>query len=261
MNKEAMEEAWQGSDQGMQAVFWTRGGPATSPGAASLMWLGDQLPTWDQHDGLKTVLRATLSLGLSGFSLTHSDIGGFDIIRVRLGPLTVVDYNRTEELLQRWVELSAFLDAIMRTHPGSSPNATLQIYSTLTLLRHFSRFTKIHAALGEYKGQLMEEAHATGWPLARHTGLHYPSAPGIWNQTSQFLLGRDFLAAPVLDEASTVKGLYLPPEDEWIDVWSGKAVPTRGFVTVHAPVGRPPLFLRGGACHAAAAAAAVIRAL
>lgn len=53
---------------------------------------------------------AALSLGLSGFGLSHSDIGGYTTLN---GILT-----RSEELLLRWAEYSVFTP-LMRTHEGS----------------------------------------------------------------------------------------------------------------------------------------------
>lgn len=58
-------------------VYFMRSGNARSPLATRLFWLGDQMVTWDAHDGLATVVMGMLSQGLSGYSMTHSDIGGY----------------------------------------------------------------------------------------------------------------------------------------------------------------------------------------
>ena len=76
-----------------------------------LYWLGDQLVSWDNFDGLKTVLNGFLSSGISGHSLTHSDIGGYTQV-----PFIHI---RSKELLLRWIEISTFGSAIFRTHIGS----------------------------------------------------------------------------------------------------------------------------------------------
>jgi alpha-glucosidase (family GH31 glycosyl hydrolase) len=74
VNRQAIEEAGRGSD----AVFFSRSGYTRSPGISTLFWLGDQLQTWDKHDGMKSAITGSLSGGISGFSLVHSDTGGFD---------------------------------------------------------------------------------------------------------------------------------------------------------------------------------------
>ena len=104
-----------------EVVFFARSAWTRSPGIAPLFWQGDQLTTWDQFDGLRTVLLGTLSGGLSGRSLSHSDVGGYTMVdesvTIAGHPLGVY-YVRDAELLQRWTELSALADALLRTHPG-----------------------------------------------------------------------------------------------------------------------------------------------
>jgi alpha-glucosidase len=61
-----------------------------------------------------------LNGGLSGFSLGHSDIGGYTSMNETFDGLNFAIY-RTKDLLMRWIELSTFSDAIMRTHPSNKP--------------------------------------------------------------------------------------------------------------------------------------------
>lgn len=46
--------------------------------------------TWDEHDGLTTIIIGLLSSGLSGYSLQHSDIGGYTAIDLKI--LKLVQY-------------------------------------------------------------------------------------------------------------------------------------------------------------------------
>ncbi len=59
-----------------------------------------------------------LNSGLSGFGLNHSDIGGYTAVDIVL----VEQFLRKKELLLRWIEMSAFSDPIMRSHPSSAPD-------------------------------------------------------------------------------------------------------------------------------------------
>lgn len=61
-----------------------RSGSVFSPGVTSLFWLGDQLVSWDQYDGLGSCIIGLLSSGMVGFTLTHSDIGGYTALKVSL---------------------------------------------------------------------------------------------------------------------------------------------------------------------------------
>ena len=72
-----------------------RAGTAKSPAQTSLLWMGDQLPTYDSLDGMQSALIGQLNSGLSGFSLSHSDIGGYTNLRSVNG----TDYVRTEVLI------------------------------------------------------------------------------------------------------------------------------------------------------------------
>ncbi len=63
-----------------EVVYFMRSGNVHSPRVTPLFWLGDQLVTWDTDDGLATAIIGMLSEGLSGYSMTHSDIGGYTAI-------------------------------------------------------------------------------------------------------------------------------------------------------------------------------------
>ena len=79
VNREAIREAGREND----LVFFNRSGYTRSPGESTLFWLGDQLVSWDEHDGIKSAVTGLLSSGLSGYSLQHSDIGGYTAIIAR----------------------------------------------------------------------------------------------------------------------------------------------------------------------------------
>lgn len=49
--------------------------------------------------------------------MSHSDIGGY----TNLKNVNETDYVRTEFLLIRWIEMAAFSDIIMRSHPSNMP--------------------------------------------------------------------------------------------------------------------------------------------
>ena len=97
-----------------------RSGSTLSPKYTDLFWMGDQLPTYDKYDGLQSALIGLLNGGLSGFSLGHSDIGGYTSINETYLGANYKVY-RNKELLMRWIEMSAYSDIIMRTHPSNKP--------------------------------------------------------------------------------------------------------------------------------------------
>ncbi|HEX2729589.1 MAG TPA: TIM-barrel domain-containing protein, partial [Rubrobacteraceae bacterium] len=238
VNREAIRE----SGRGEEIVFFNRSGFARSPGKSTLFWAGDQLVSWDGRDGMKSALTGMLSSGFSGFSLQHSDIGGYTTID---NPL--LKYHRSEELLERWTELAAFT-VVFRTHEGNRPELNHQFYSDDESLEHFSRFANVYAAWEPYRKELVQEAAETGLPVIRHPFIHYPRDQEVLELEYQFMVGRDIMVAPVLDPGEETAELYLPA-GRWIHLWSGRRYgsPERGGrLTVDSPTGEPAVFFREG---------------
>lgn len=237
LNREAIDDTGHGED----FAFFTRSSYRSSPQYTTLCWLGDQLVTWDAHDGIKTAVTGLLSSGLSGFSFNHSDIGGYTTLTTPF-----LNYQRSKELLLRWTELNAFT-VVFRTHEGNKPEANVQFYSDEETMAHFSRFAKVYKAWEFYRKQLVQEAASTGLPVVRHLFIHYPLDPNTYTLSyQQFLVGSDLMIVPVLDPGRAAVDAYFP-EGQWTHVWSGTTYgdPTKGVrETVDAPLGKPAVFYR-----------------
>ncbi len=193
--------------------------------------------------------------GFSGLALNHSDIGGYtSLSKWGLG------YSREQELLLRWMEASAFTTAF-RTHEGNQPGENAQFYSNSTTLDAFSKFAKVYAALGFYRAQLFKEASEKGYPVVRHLVLEFQNDNDVAELTDQFMLGDEFLVAPIINKNRRWKKVYFP-EGTWINVWTGKKYGDQGnntnpwwswmnratgrYAWVPAPLGQPPVFYRQG---------------
>ncbi|HVL19622.1 MAG TPA: alpha-glucosidase, partial [Amaricoccus sp.] len=242
VSREAIEEAGRGDD----ITFFDRSGFTMSPGIATLFWLGDQMQTWDAFDGIKTAVVGLLSGGVSGFSLNHSDTGGYVALRVSIEGRNLSLIARTPELLMRWMELNAFT-AVFRTHEGLDPAASAQFDSDPATLAHLKRFAGVYRGLAAYRKGLVADAAASGHPVVRHPFLHYPNDRSTTALRYQFLLGPDLLVAPVLDRGAETVDVYFPEGDTWTGLWSGAPAGKPGeWVPVPAPLGEPAVFLRDG---------------
>jgi alpha-glucosidase (family GH31 glycosyl hydrolase) len=238
LNRQAIREAGRGDD----VVFFNRSGYLRSPEYSTLFWLGDQLVSWDEHDGIKSAVTGLLSSGLSGYAFEHTDIGGYTAID---NPL--LKYHRSRELLVRWTELGAFT-AVFRTHEGNRPGVNHQSYSDGETLRHFARLAEVYAAWKPYRMKLVEEAAETGLPVVRHPFVHYPYDPEVYGLDYQFMVGSEFMVAPVLDPGEDAVGIYLPA-GRWVHLWSGKEYGSADegvHRTVPAPIGEPAVFYKEG---------------
>ena len=234
LNREVVDEARD------ELVFFNRAAYSTSPESATLFWEGDQLVSWSEFDGLKSAVTGLNTGGLSGMVYNHSDIGGYTTIT---SPIR--NYHRSRELLYRWMELNAFT-LIFRTHEGNQPDKNVQFYTDAETLDTFAYWSQVFAALFEYRQSLVAEAAQSGLPVVRHPFIQYPDDPETWKITYQeFLLGADFLIAPVTDEGATTVSVYLP-HGEWIHVWSGKTYNGGQTVSIPAPLGQPGVFYLKG---------------
>lgn len=243
LNREVVEEEGRLRD----VVFFARSGFTQSPRHATLFWLGDQLTSWTQEDGIKSALVGLLSSGFSGFSLNHSDIGGYTATTMPKVPfrLPLIGFVRSKELLGRWIEMNAFT-AVFRTHEGNQPDRHHQIDGDAETLAHFARFSRIFAALHDYRRRLFIEAERTGLPVVRHPWLHFPNDATAAEVELQFMLGPDFMIAPVLEAKREQVAVYLPA-GQWVHLWSQQKFGQDGqgqWVTVPAPMGFPGVFYR-----------------
>ncbi len=239
LNRELLQEVGREED----VVFFMRSGFTRSPGYSTLFWLGDQLVSWDESDGLKSAVTGLLTGGLSGYSLNHSDIGGYTTID---NPLQ--NYHRSPELLRRWTELAAFTP-VFRTHEGNIPERNAQVYSDEESLEHFARMAKVYRAWEPYRRQLVDEAARTGHPVVRHLFLHHPEDETVRRlRHEEFLVGSELLVTPVLDPGVEEVRVYLPA-GQWVHIWSDQEYgdERRGtWVTVEAPMGWPAVFHKKG---------------
>ena len=239
LNREVVDA----SERSDELLFFSRAGYTGSPRYTTLFWLGDQMVSWDEHDGIKTAVTGLLSSGLSGMSLNHSDVGGYTTLTH-----PVLDVHRDHELLLRWIELNAFT-AVFRSHEGNQPAANVQVTHDDTTLGHFARFARVYRAWGAYRRELVNEAAEHGLPVVRHPWIHYSDDPEVQRLSyQQFLVGEAMLVAPVLDPGRTQVEVYLP-RGRWRHLWSGDLYDTHQsgrWIEVAAPLGEPGVFLLEG---------------
>ena len=222
------------------ALFFMRAGFSGVSRYCPLLWAGDQSVDFTRHDGIGTVITASLSAGLVGNAYSHSDCGGYTSLHGNV---------RSVELMQRWCELAAFAP-VMRSHEGNRPDDNLQYDSTPELLDCFARWSRVHAHLAPYVRLLCDEAVATGLPVQRPLFLHYADNPELYPVQDQFLYGEDLLVAPVIEAGAVERTVVIPGNGSWRHVWTGTDV-MPGAHVIAAPIGLPPVFYRMGSQHAA----------
>lgn len=216
-------------------VVFSRAGFHGSAQAVDLVWAGDQNTNWAEDDGIPTVIKAGLSLGLSGMPYYCFDAGGYT---------SLVTLPRGEELFERWVELACF-SPVLRTHEGYWRQRNIQPDSNPRVLAHFARMARAHQALRPYLLEAAREGRDEGLPMMRHLWIEYPDDANCLPLEDQYLLGSSLLVAPVLEKRARTRRLYLPA-GVWTDVWKGFDYSGPGWIEVEAPLGEPPAFVRQG---------------
>ncbi len=227
MNHEAIYETKKESE----VFFFTRSGFTDTIKYSSMMWTGDQHVDWSKDDGLPSVIPATLSLSLSGFGITHSDAGGYT---------TVMQMRRTKELLMRWEEMNVF-SPLLRLHEGNQPENNIQFDADSETLTHLSKMSYMHYKLKNYLKYLVKMCSEEGTPVMRPLFYHYNEKQS-YEEKTEYLLGRDILVAPIIDESTYERSVYLP-NDNWVHLFS-KTGYEGGIYKLKSPIGEPLVFIR-----------------
>ena len=177
----------------------------------STTWTGDNGSTWNH---LRMTIPQIVNLGMSGFSLTGADVGGFA-------------GSPSPELLTKWIELSAF-QPIDRDHSakGTRPHEVWVDGPEQEAIRR--RYIEERYRLMPYLYTAAEETSRTGLPINRPLFMEFPHATpdgspfDLRTGGGEFLFGRDILvaAAPFPEEIAPYT-IHLPP-GVWYDYWTGE---------------------------------------
>lgn len=224
------------SERGLtgEVIFFMRAGFSGTQGYCPMLWAGDQCVDFSRHDGLNTAICGALSSGLIGNAYHHSDIGGYT---------SLFGNRRTKEVFERWVDMAAFTP-MMRTHECNRPDENFQFDQDEGTIAHLARMTKIYRHLVPYLKSLVEEANNKGYPVQRPLFVHFEQDLNTYDIQDHYMYGSDLLVAPVHAEGAVEWKVYLPAEVTWINVWNHQEIQGGQYVTVPAPIGKPPLFYR-----------------
>ena len=219
-------------------------------------WTGDNSSTWNH---LRMTAPMLKSLGLSGFSFSGADVGGYA-------------GTPTPELLTKWIEVAAF-QPIDRDHTekGTGDQEPWVGGEQQEAIRR--RYIEQRYLLMPYLYTLAEETARTGIPMMRPLFLDYPNATKDKHPIdidagvdTEFLLGHDLLIAPSpYSEAPDAYSVEFPSAG-WYDFWSGKRVMkpaqmAKGdsdappaatdqialYTEIHPALDKLPVFVRAGA--------------
>lgn len=226
-------------------ILFSRAG-YTGQQRCPVQWAGDQKSTWDE---LRSILKAGLSIGLSGVPFWSFDIGGFS------GTLP------TPELYERSTQLAVFTP-VMQWHSepeggqfsdsdpsvkgvnDRSPWNIAETYSEKELLDRLRFLYRLRANLmPEIYNQALKSSES-GLPMMRHLVLDYPGDSNVFDIEDEFMFG-DMLIAPIIEEGRNRRDVYLP-EGNWVELWRQKVTSGGQWVRSEKCDNRIPVYLREG---------------
>ena len=205
-------------------IIWARSAWAGSQ-RYPLHWGGDAA---NSDIGMAATLRGGWSLGLSGFSFWSHDIGGFTA-------------RTPEELYRRWLPFG-MLSSHTRSH-GAPPKEPWEYGPDFT--DAFRRATELRYRLMPYIYAQAKDSSERGLPMLRALLVEYPGDPGSWLVEDQYLLGSDILVAPLMEQGTIEREVYIPP-GEWTDYQSGQLY-SAGWHTIEAGEIPVVMLIRSGA--------------
>lgn len=202
-------------------------------------WSGDGGDGNDVLNGWKKLqnqLPLALSAGMGGIPFWSCDISGY------CGDIK--DYDAMSELYVRWLQFGVFNPISRAHHEGNNAvepwlfGAHAEAICKKAIEQKYKLFP--------YSYTYARQAFDAGLPLMRAMVLEYQDDPETFNLNSQFMLGRELLVAPVMEQGATSKKIYLP-EGVWIDFNNPqRGFPGKQWIDYPVSLETTPLFVKQG---------------
>ncbi|MCL2052642.1 MAG: glycosyl hydrolase [Lachnospiraceae bacterium] len=181
-----------------------------------ILWAGDQLSTFSE---LRAQLKAGLSASMSGIIFWGFDIGGF------AGPLPSRDlYLRATQMacfcpIMQWHSepIGGQFKELLATNENDNERSPWNIASKASdalLLSRLRFYHKLREKLVPYLSSQAKKCAALNRPLIYPLFYAYPADQDALLIDDQFMLGDDYLVAPILTENTAGRSVYLP-EGKW----------------------------------------------
>jgi len=195
----------------------------------SATWTGDNSSTWDH---LRLCVEQLQNLGLSGFTYSGCDVGGF------VG-------GASPDLLTRWYEVAAFTPVFRNHSAHDAPRMEPWVDGPehLAIRRHF---IEERYRLMPYLYALAEQNSRTGDPIMRPFFYDYPdSMKSDCDKAMTFTLGPSLMIAGAPKMESPQPYSVCLPAGGWYDYWTGQKV-TQRKLTLTPKLGELPVYVRAG---------------
>ncbi|MEU3834142.1 NPCBM/NEW2 domain-containing protein [Streptomyces microflavus] len=226
------KDAYKGIEDNSDARGFTWA-PESWAGAqrCGVQWSGDQYGTWEY---IRWQIPTYAGATMSGLAYTTGDIDGI--------------FGGSAKTYTRDLQWKMFLGTTM-TMDGWAPmdKQPFRYGEPYTSINR--DYLKLKESLLPYQYSYAHEATKTGVGMVRPLVLEHPDDPEASTEAAkyEFLSGEHFLVAPVYQDTTERRDIYLP-KGTWIDYWGGRTY--EGPTTIDsysAPLDTLPLFVKAGA--------------
>ena len=192
------------------------------------VWTGDNQSLWSH---LQMLIPQLCNLGMSGFSLCGTDIGGFGA-------------DTTPELMSRWIEAAMF-SPFFRNHSAKGTRRQEPWMLGEQVVDIYRKYVSLRYQFLPYIYDLFYQGEKTGLPIMRPLVLHYEEDENTYNLNNEFLVGESILVAPVVEQGATRRMIYLP-KGTWYDFWTKEEIEGGTYILREAPIDVCPMYIRKG---------------
>lgn len=182
-----------------------RAGAAGSQRFGMIPWSGDVNRTWG---GLSGQVEISLQMGMQGLAYMHSDLGGF------------AGNNPDEALYVRWLQYGVF-QPVFRPHAQEDVPPE-PVYKSENAKHLAAKAIDLRYKLLPYNYHLAFQNNQTGMPLMRPLFFAEEENNQLFEQTSGYFWGDDFLIYPIIQPDETTKEVYFPIGNQWVDFYTHK---------------------------------------
>lgn len=194
-------------------------------------WSGDNFTSWHT---LKWNIRMGVGMSLSGLYLIGHDTGGF------AGP------RPEPELFIRWIQANLLLPRFT-IHSWNDDHSANEPWMYPTLIPAIRENIALRYRLLPYLYHLLWSAACEDEPFIRALFLDHPRDLRCYEDTDQYLIGKNLLIAPVTTPHARTLQVYLPDNAQgWYCFYSGKYYAPGQEISVDAPIERLPIWVRAG---------------
>lgn len=230
-------------------------------------WSGDVGSSWKDF---RNQVPLCLNYTLTANPHVNTDLGGFfaNSYNRRNADNSATRNPLYQELYVRWMQFGTF-NPMMRSH---GTEVIREIY-------HYGEpgDPVYDALLGAIKlrYEILPYVYSQSWQVSEHDDsfmralmMDFKSDKNTWDNNREFMFGRAFLVAPVLEPLYTPErhedgklyregykadwssekhyDVYLPAGADWYDYWSGEQYAGGQTIAAAAPLSRMPLYVKAG---------------